>query len=47
MDNLSSHNRKAALVDRLREKIDALFGSVSRCTPKHGNWLDQTEIEIS
>ena len=45
MDNMSSHNRKA-LVDRFGEKISGLLRKRFRVhyTPKHGGWLNQTEI---
>ena len=48
MDNLSSYNRKA-LVDRFGEKIGGLLWErfTVHCTPKHGSWLNQAEIEIS
>jgi hypothetical protein len=48
MDNLSSHKRKA-LVDRFGERIGGLLWDrfTVHYTSKHGNWLNQSEIEIS
>jgi len=47
LDNLSSHRRKAR-VERFGEKMGGWRGDrfTVHCTPKHGSWLDQAEIEI-
>jgi len=48
LDNLSSHTRKA-LAERFGEKSGGWLWDrfTIHYTPKHGNWLNQAEIEIS
>jgi hypothetical protein len=47
MDNLSTHTRNA-LVDRFGEEVGGWLWNrfTVHYTPKHGSWLNQTEIEI-
>ena len=48
LDNLNTHGRKA-LVKRYGEKLGGLLWQqfTIHYTPKHGNWLNQAEIEVS
>jgi hypothetical protein len=48
MDNLSTHTRKA-LVQRFGEEAGGWLWKrfTAHYTPKHGNWLNQAEMEVS
>jgi hypothetical protein len=46
MDNLNIRRRKT-LADHSGQGWGAISGSGSSFMPKHGNWLNQVEIEMS